>query len=251
MTSNPEPETQIRAIQPGEEPKLPCWLWANRGWGLGFWWRCEVAADYEYDRKELLESPATHWHPDQPEAPTLAPALHVIREEQKQQQKGGSGTPKTDQVMKFCFGNDTEFVKADFARELEQEIVQLQKQIENQASIIRESCLPANEREARLLGELAKAKFHAKAEAAWWPECASFVKADPAFKEGESISGQALSFLQERKRLREALAYAVERLSTVTPAQPDMVTFSASTLEKNQYAILKAVKALKPLCVSQ
>jgi hypothetical protein len=74
-----------------------------------------------------------------------------------------SNTPRTDNAVIFYSLPPTEPIKldgkdlvfADFARELERELTKLNEQLENQASIIRDRCTPVNERENRMLKELA------------------------------------------------------------------------------------------------
>ena len=62
-----------------------------------------------------------------------------------------SDTPRTDG---WEYEQERNLAWQDNCRTLERELNSANQQIENQASIIRDSCTPINEREARLLGEL-------------------------------------------------------------------------------------------------
>ncbi len=66
MTPNQSPTSQVRRITAEDRPVFPCWLWINGPqFREGFW------LHYEHTRPVAV--PYTHWHPDQPDAPTCRP----------------------------------------------------------------------------------------------------------------------------------------------------------------------------------
>ncbi len=69
-TSNVESAPAVavqRMVRPTatEPPIFPCWLWETQ---LHLWWRCTG-----YPRTLSLQMYNSHWHPDQPDAPTCRP----------------------------------------------------------------------------------------------------------------------------------------------------------------------------------
>lgn len=67
--------TQIHCIS-DKAPEFPCWLW-HEDTGSKFWQKCMSQADF-YCTYGYYS--ATHWHPDQPEAPTATPPTEQARE---------------------------------------------------------------------------------------------------------------------------------------------------------------------------
>ncbi len=51
-----------------------------------------------------------------------------------------TATPRTDAFMKYCFGDDREFIPADFARQLERELAEAQRNIDFMDNLLCETC---------------------------------------------------------------------------------------------------------------
>jgi hypothetical protein len=118
-----------RLITPDCQPEFPCWLWAADA-KYPHW--------YRYPAKEFLwRRDYTHWHPDQPTAPTCAPEtvnyLEVARlraERAAPSAQPATGTPRTDAEVTRVFAVTTDdaqrvFLLASFARTLERELAEL------------------------------------------------------------------------------------------------------------------------------
>lgn len=69
---NPTTPNKAVRIGPESQPVFPCWLWIPESESVAdaYWYRL-LPENADADRRRW--SQPTHWHPDQPEAPTFAP----------------------------------------------------------------------------------------------------------------------------------------------------------------------------------
>lgn len=103
-------------------PVFPCWLWNSRN---DSWFRVSGGMAKELDH---IHAGFTHWHPDQPTAPTTRPEPAPQHGE----------TPRTDNAA-LTWERDTHYigttVPIDFARTLERELAELRKDRERLLSL--------------------------------------------------------------------------------------------------------------------
>lgn len=124
----------IHKITPENQPVFPCWLWDT----ACLHWTRRINVNQYFTQLDLHNERLTHWHPDQPTAPTKVPEPLTIAEAANTPEKterlvglfhGVSptppegATPETDRVLEPAadWHVATRVVHADFARQLERQ----------------------------------------------------------------------------------------------------------------------------------
>ena len=145
--------TPIPLSDTSRPPQLgkPCWAFNG-------YWKTWEHFKFSAEAKSLQRLGYTHWHPDQPDAPTERPdnpwstspevdaiAAHV-------EATSHSDTPRTDAAAFTPDDWEQQAVFADFARTLERELAEAHKECEEQARL---NGMGA-EREAGLHGRIAE-----------------------------------------------------------------------------------------------
>jgi hypothetical protein len=151
MSTQPDtPAPQWQPITAESQPQFPCWLWVPTATG-------GIASPTLHEftwRNGMMCS--THWHPDQPTAPTAQPhSWEVCQQSNPTHYKGevpcpvcskqpaATGTPRTDAETYIWYRNPGRndsglrkdpagtWVRVEITRQLEREVVCLQNRICN------------------------------------------------------------------------------------------------------------------------
>lgn len=121
MSTQPDtPAPQWRPITPDNQPVFPCWLWHSGNHLM------KAQAQHSNQLIEALAvSPyTTHWHRDQPTAPTAQP-----------EQPAATGTPRTD-AFYSCKDCEDIFACIKFARQLERKLAEARAEYATSESLL-------------------------------------------------------------------------------------------------------------------